>query len=155
MLSVAQLGGDEDFFSRNSGGCDRSAHACFVAIGGGRVDVPATGFQRSFHHALRLILRDLEDAEAELGNTDPVVQRQVRDGDHDTSRTGSSLLAMYAASRYQLASTTQREQKRSQKSVGPCENSEIRLTSDRYSHDMTLFVASSSSRSIQRHAPLK
>lgn len=27
------------------------------------------------------------------------------------SRTGSSLLAMYAASRYQLASTTQRERK--------------------------------------------
>lgn len=90
---------------------DRRAHACFVAIGGGRVDVPATGFQRSFHHALSLILRDLEDAEAELGNTDPVVQRQVRDGDHDTSRTGSSLLAMYAASPYQLASTTQRERK--------------------------------------------
>jgi len=85
MLAVAQLGGDEDLFARNTGGCDRSAHACFVAVGGRRVDVAVTGFQRRFHHALRLILRDLEDAEAELGNADPVVQPQMRDGDHADS----------------------------------------------------------------------
>jgi len=47
--------------------------------------VPVAGFQRVFHHALRLLRRDLEYAITELGNDDPVIQRQVRNNDHANS----------------------------------------------------------------------
>src|ERR1035437_4550819 len=85
MLPVAQFGGDEDFLARDSRGRDRGTHACLIAVGGGRIDVPVAGPQRVLHDALRLSFRDLEYAKAELGNGDPVVQRQVWDDRHANS----------------------------------------------------------------------
>src|ERR1035437_3014526 len=85
MLPVAQFGRDEDFLARDSGGGYRGTNTRFVAIGGGRVDVPIAGFQCVLHHSLRLVLRDLEYAKAELRNGDPVVQLQVRNNNHANS----------------------------------------------------------------------
>src|SRR5450631_2460276 len=85
VLPVAQLGGDEELLAGDSAGGDRGSHGCFVAVGGGRVDVPVAGLQRVLHHLLGLLLRDLEHAEAKLGNGDPVVQRQVWDYRHANS----------------------------------------------------------------------
>src|SRR5450759_5138333 len=86
MLPVAQLGGEEDFLASESTGGDRGSHACFIAVGGRRIDVPGAGLQRVLDDALRLPLRDLENAEAKLGNGDPVVQRQVWDDRHANSK---------------------------------------------------------------------
>src|SRR5450759_1303885 len=86
MLPVAQLGGEEDFLASDSTGGDRGTHACFIAVGGGRIDVPVAGLQRVLDDALRLPLRDRENAEAKLGNGDPVVQRQVWDDRHANSK---------------------------------------------------------------------
>ena len=45
-----------------------------VAVGGGRVDVAVAGLERLRHGRGGLLRRDLEDAEAELGDLDAVVE---------------------------------------------------------------------------------
>src|SRR5450759_592427 len=85
LLPVAQLGGDEELLAGDTGGGNRGSHTCLVAVAGSGVDVPVAGFQRVFHHVLRLLRGDLENAEAQLGDGDPVVQPQVGNDSHTNS----------------------------------------------------------------------
>ena len=65
---------------RTPGGGDRRPDARLVAVGGGGVDVPVADRQRLLDRLLRLLGRDLEDAEPELGDLDAVVQSIERLG---------------------------------------------------------------------------
>src|SRR5664280_1040988 len=68
----------EEILAGDTRGGNRCSHTCLVAVAGGRIDVPVADFQRVFHHGLRLFWGNLENAEAQLGKIDPVVQSQVR-----------------------------------------------------------------------------
>jgi hypothetical protein len=57
------------------------ADLAFVAIGRGGVDVPVPGLEGGVDGVTGLVGGCLEDAEAEGGYLDAVVQRQERDGE--------------------------------------------------------------------------
>jgi hypothetical protein len=77
VLVVPQLGRDEQFVAGQRGILDGPAHALFVEVELGGVDAAIAGFERRGHRPLRLIVRDLPDAEAELRDKDAVVQGDV------------------------------------------------------------------------------
>ena len=58
---------------------DRLADRALVPVGGGRVEVAVAGTQRAGDDLLGLLWRDLEDAEAELGDLHLGAERHVRD----------------------------------------------------------------------------
>ena len=79
LLGVPQLGGDEEVLAGESRGGDRRADALLVAVGGGGVDMAVAGVERLLDHLLGVLGRHLEDAEAELGDLDAVVEGEAGD----------------------------------------------------------------------------
>jgi hypothetical protein len=74
LIPVAELRGDEDGLPGQAGRLQRGAHACFVVVPGGRVDVPVADGQRLLGDLLGLLDADPEGPEAELGDLDAVVE---------------------------------------------------------------------------------
>ena len=70
---------DEDVAAVEAGAADRLADLALVAVGGGRVDVAVADRERRLDRAARLVGRRLEDAEADGGQLDAVVQLQRGD----------------------------------------------------------------------------
>ena len=70
-----QLGGDEHLLRGQSGVPDRAAHAFFIAVSAGRVDMAVARLQRARYRVVaRLSLRNLPGTEAEAGNLYPACQ---------------------------------------------------------------------------------
>jgi hypothetical protein len=80
VVGVPQLGGDEQLVPGNAR--DRLADAFLVAVGRGGVDAAVAGLQCRGDRVEGLLLRDLEDAEAELRHLDAVVELDGRNGGH-------------------------------------------------------------------------
>ena len=80
--AVVELAGDEQLVARDPGGADRLADALLVAVHLGGVDVPVAGLEGLSGDPRRVLRRDLEHAEAELGDGVAVVQGQVRNLGH-------------------------------------------------------------------------
>jgi hypothetical protein len=76
-----QLGGDEKLLPRDAAVLDGAADGFFVEVGGGGVDQAVTGLERVGDDLLGLLRGDLEDAEAEDGHLDAVVQRDGLHGE--------------------------------------------------------------------------
>jgi len=74
---------EEDLGPVEAGFGDGLADMAFVAVGGGDVDVPVAGRQRRLDGGAGLVGRGLEDAEAQRGHLDAVVQPQQWGGTHD------------------------------------------------------------------------
>ena len=64
----------------DAAGFDGRADGLFVAVGGGRVEVPVAGGEGGFDGGLGFFVGDLEDAEAEDRHLDAVVERYVFHG---------------------------------------------------------------------------
>jgi hypothetical protein len=64
--------------SRGAAAADGATDGLLVLIGGGRVDEPVADFERGDDGLLGALREDLEDAEAEDGHLDAVVQGDVR-----------------------------------------------------------------------------
>ncbi len=79
LLGVPELGGDEEVLAGQSRGLDRGTDAFLVAVGRRCVDVAVAGIERLLDHLLGLLGRDLEDAEAKLGDLDAVVEGEIGD----------------------------------------------------------------------------
>jgi hypothetical protein len=71
---VVQLGGDVELLARQGGRGDRRPHAGLVGVHLGGVDVAVAGLQGGADHTFGLRWRDLEGAEAELGDRGAVVE---------------------------------------------------------------------------------
>ena len=82
--SVVELGGDVDLVPGDAGGGDGLADALLVAVHLRGVDVPVADLEGGGHRRRGLRRRDLEDAEAELGDGGSVVQGD-RGNSHDCS----------------------------------------------------------------------
>ena len=78
VIGVPELRRDEDLLARDIRARDRSPDALLVAVGGGGVDVAVADLERLPDDLLRIVRRNLEDAEAELRDLDPVVEGEVR-----------------------------------------------------------------------------
>ena len=78
VVAHPQLGGDEDLVAGDAGAADALADLALVVVGGGRVDQPVAVTQRGLDGGGGLLGRALEDAQAEGGHRDAVVQRQGR-----------------------------------------------------------------------------
>ena len=77
VVADPQLGGDEDLVAVDAGAADALADLALVVVGGGRVDQPVAVAQRGLDGGDGLLGRALEDAEAEGGHRDAVVQLQA------------------------------------------------------------------------------
>jgi hypothetical protein len=82
VVGDPDLGLEEDVGAVEAGGADRVADLALVAVGGGGVDVAVAGVERCADGVARLVGRRLEDAEAESGQLDPVVEGQVGERAH-------------------------------------------------------------------------
>ena len=81
VVGDPDLGLEEDVGAVEAGGADRVADLALVAVGGGGVDVAVAGVERGADGVAGLVGRRLEDAEAEGGQLDAVVEGQgVHDG---------------------------------------------------------------------------
>lgn len=69
-----ELGGDEYLAARQAAAFDGGAHGFFVEVGSGGVDVAVARLQRLADGALRIRRRNLENAKADDGHGDAVVQ---------------------------------------------------------------------------------
>ena len=78
VVADPQLGGDEDLVAVDAGAADALADLALVVVGGGGVDQPVAVAQRGLDGGGGLLGRALEDAQAEGGHRDAVVQRQGR-----------------------------------------------------------------------------
>ena len=77
LLAVPELGGDKDVLTRDARSSDGRPHACFIPVAGGGINVPVACFEGVFHDPLGVLGRDLENAEAKLGDGDAVVECQL------------------------------------------------------------------------------
>src|SRR5699024_5409835 len=82
VLTVSQLGGDEDIFAGKTAVSYRGANTSFVTVGGCGVDVPIASRKRFGHASLRLLRRDLKDTVADLRDSHAVVEGDVRNRVH-------------------------------------------------------------------------
>ena len=74
VVADPDLGLEEHLFARDGGVADSLADLAFVAIGGGGVDVTVAGLEGGGDGVACLLGRGLEDAEADRGHPDPVVE---------------------------------------------------------------------------------
>jgi hypothetical protein len=74
VVGDPDLGLEEDVGAVEPRSADRVADLALVAVGGGGVDVAVPGVERGADGAARLVGRRLEDAEAQRGQLDPVVE---------------------------------------------------------------------------------
>ena len=74
------LGGDEDVLPRYAAGAHGGTHALLVAVGLGGVDEPVADLERLGHAAFGLFGRGLEDAVAEHGHLDAIVESLAEHG---------------------------------------------------------------------------
>lgn len=77
IVGDPNFGLDEDVRAVEAGTAQRLPDPLFVAVGSGSVDVAVSDLEGGLHCFGRFIGRGLEDAEADLGNGDAVVQREM------------------------------------------------------------------------------
>src|SRR5699024_10897865 len=80
LVGVPQLGSDEQVLTRYTGRGDRAADAALVAVHGCRVHEPVADPEGLLGGDLRLVVRDLPDAETELGDLVAVAHRDAGNG---------------------------------------------------------------------------
>ena len=80
VVADPQLRGHEDVVAVDAGAADAFADLALIAVGGGGVEQPVAARDRCLNGADGLSGRALEDAEAESGQFDAVVQRDTRGG---------------------------------------------------------------------------
>jgi hypothetical protein len=89
---VGQLGGQEHVLAGQAGLGERLPDALLVAVHLRGVDVPVARVERLAHRLRGVLRRDLEDAEADLGDLDAVVEPDARDrhaGGYPFGRAGA------------------------------------------------------------------